>query len=330
MLLRHSTGLPALLSIALVFSGCAGNSQNNLSSQLPTQAVPTTAVSHVAKRTASRLKRPYTAPADLPTVFTIYCPKRAVTGSDRAPYCAYYDPGTSSNQYVVAGNANCGVFDLESLQRRSARIGVFKVVGYSRGSCTVALTDSNNATATGTIGFVGRTILGPLTLTCVTNASSNTATCRYADPSYTGQFSVETDSTACSATGPAGGSFTVTSSSSHCTVTLTAVNTEQQVQFHITFPFHPLFVSNWEGNTVTEYVFPYTGAPVATITNSMDAPYGLAFDSSGDLFVLDVAPTAPRNGQGVRPALYRSTDRRYSCAVRGSRASVGLKQRPFC
>jgi hypothetical protein len=292
MLLRHSTGLPALLSIALVFSGCAGNPQNNLSPQLTTQTAPTTAASPVARRTASRLTRPYAAPADLPTSFTIYCPKRSVTGPYIAPYCAYYDPGTSSNQYVVAGDANCGVFDLESLQTHVARIGVFKVVGYSHGSCTVALTDSNNATATGTIRFFGRKILGPLTLTCVTNASSNTATCKYADPLYTGQFSVETDSTTCSATRPAGGSLTVTYSVSQaCTVTLTAVNTEQQARFHTTFTTHPLFVTNAsaypEGN-VTEYVFPYTGAPIVTNTNGIHDPFDLAFDSGGHLFVANV------------------------------------------
>ncbi|MHB1550529.1 MAG: hypothetical protein ACYCX6_04960, partial [Vulcanimicrobiaceae bacterium] len=48
-----------------------------------------------------------------------------------------------------------------------------------------------------------------------------------------------------------------------------------------------LFVANHgSNNNVTEYALPYTGgAPTATISNSVNAPLGLAFDSSGDLFV---------------------------------------------
>lgn len=46
-----------------------------------------------------------------------------------------------------------------------------------------------------------------------------------------------------------------------------------------------LFVANSANNTVTEYAPPYTGEPVATISNSLSAPAGLAFDASGDLFV---------------------------------------------
>ncbi len=47
-----------------------------------------------------------------------------------------------------------------------------------------------------------------------------------------------------------------------------------------------LFVANNGSNTVTEYALPYTGgAPTATISNSVNAPAGLAFDSSGNLFV---------------------------------------------
>ncbi|MCL5258624.1 MAG: hypothetical protein M1314_02640, partial [Firmicutes bacterium] len=46
-----------------------------------------------------------------------------------------------------------------------------------------------------------------------------------------------------------------------------------------------LFVANNNGN-VTEYASPYTGAPIATISNGVNwAPVGLAFDSSGNLFV---------------------------------------------
>ncbi len=48
-----------------------------------------------------------------------------------------------------------------------------------------------------------------------------------------------------------------------------------------------LFVANHgSNNNVTEYALPYTGgAPTATISNSVNAPLGLAFDSSGNLFV---------------------------------------------
>ena len=46
-----------------------------------------------------------------------------------------------------------------------------------------------------------------------------------------------------------------------------------------------LFVSNLANNTVTEYASPYTGAPVATISNSVNQPLGIAFYSSFDLFV---------------------------------------------
>ncbi len=46
-----------------------------------------------------------------------------------------------------------------------------------------------------------------------------------------------------------------------------------------------LFVTNFRNSTVTEYTSPYTGAPTATISNSVNTPYGLAFNASGNLFV---------------------------------------------
>jgi hypothetical protein len=46
-----------------------------------------------------------------------------------------------------------------------------------------------------------------------------------------------------------------------------------------------LFVAGYGNNTVTEYAPPYTGAPIAMITNSLSAPVGLGFNASGDLFV---------------------------------------------
>ncbi|MHB8357741.1 MAG: hypothetical protein ACYDDQ_13745 [Vulcanimicrobiaceae bacterium] len=55
-----------------------------------------------------------------------------------------------------------------------------------------------------------------------------------------------------------------------------------------------LFVANGSkifggSGTVTEYAPPYTGAPTATISNSVNDPGGLAFDSSGNLFVANQA-----------------------------------------
>ena len=38
-----------------------------------------------------------------------------------------------------------------------------------------------------------------------------------------------------------------------------------------------LFVANNSGNNITEYAPPYTGAPIATISNSVNVPFGLAF-----------------------------------------------------
>ena len=46
-----------------------------------------------------------------------------------------------------------------------------------------------------------------------------------------------------------------------------------------------LFVANNSGNNITEYAPPYTGAPIATISNSVDAPFDLAFNASSNLFV---------------------------------------------
>src|ERR1700676_5320520 len=48
-----------------------------------------------------------------------------------------------------------------------------------------------------------------------------------------------------------------------------------------------LFVVNGGTNNVTEYAPPYTGVPT-TISNSMNAPLGLAFDARGALFVANV------------------------------------------
>ena len=53
-----------------------------------------------------------------------------------------------------------------------------------------------------------------------------------------------------------------------------------------------LFVANMSApsyNNVVEYVPPYTGAPIATITKRMRNPDGLAFDASGDLWVAMLA-----------------------------------------
>jgi sugar lactone lactonase YvrE len=52
-----------------------------------------------------------------------------------------------------------------------------------------------------------------------------------------------------------------------------------------------LFVANNNAaSTVTEYALPYTGgAPTATISNGVNHPAGLAFDSSGNLFVANQA-----------------------------------------
>jgi hypothetical protein len=46
-----------------------------------------------------------------------------------------------------------------------------------------------------------------------------------------------------------------------------------------------LFVSIPQASTVTEYAAPYTGAPIATITNGVNVPEGIAVAANGDLFV---------------------------------------------
>lgn len=46
-----------------------------------------------------------------------------------------------------------------------------------------------------------------------------------------------------------------------------------------------LFVANYFKNTVTEYAPPYTGPPIATISNSVNRPFALALGTRGDLFV---------------------------------------------
>ena len=48
-----------------------------------------------------------------------------------------------------------------------------------------------------------------------------------------------------------------------------------------------LFVAN-HGNNVTGYARPYTGAPIATITNGVSDAYGVALDAAGHLFVTNV------------------------------------------
>ncbi len=49
----------------------------------------------------------------------------------------------------------------------------------------------------------------------------------------------------------------------------------------------PLFVPNYDVNTVTEYAPPYTGTPT-TISDGINSPYALAFDTSGNLFVMNI------------------------------------------
>ena len=46
-----------------------------------------------------------------------------------------------------------------------------------------------------------------------------------------------------------------------------------------------LFVTSLFSNDVTEYAPPYTGAPTATISNSISGPTGVAFNGSSNLFV---------------------------------------------
>ena len=45
-----------------------------------------------------------------------------------------------------------------------------------------------------------------------------------------------------------------------------------------------LFVANGGNNSITEYAPPYTGAPIATITNGISTLLGIAVDSHGNLF----------------------------------------------
>jgi hypothetical protein len=58
-----------------------------------------------------------------------------------------------------------------------------------------------------------------------------------------------------------------------------------------------LFVANKQGNTVTEYAPPYSGAPILTISNGVAGPTGLAFSS--DFSLLAVA-----NGGSGNTTLY--------------------------
>ncbi|HTW85106.1 MAG TPA: hypothetical protein VMD91_13640 [Candidatus Sulfotelmatobacter sp.] len=56
--------------------------------------------------------------------------------------------------------------------------------------------------------------------------------------------------------------------------------------FSVTSLVQTLFVSNTTGNSITVYPGPY-GTPSATVTNGVNAPLGIATDSSGDLFVAE-------------------------------------------
>jgi hypothetical protein len=70
-----------------------------------------------------------------------------------------------------------------------------------------------------------------------------------------------------------------------CTITVTdSKGNQASVSVSVTIG-KPLFVANTSTNNVTEYASPYTGAPIATISNGVNLPRGLAFDASGDLFV---------------------------------------------
>jgi len=70
-----------------------------------------------------------------------------------------------------------------------------------------------------------------------------------------------------------------------CTITVTDTKGNQASVSVSVAIGKPLFVANETSNKVTEYASPYTGAPIATISNSVNHPQGLAFDASGDLFV---------------------------------------------
>ncbi len=231
----------SILLLSVLVSACnGGGGQSGSSAALPQmglQSSPAAALSG-ARVVAASLTKPYARPSILPDTFTIYCPKKASTGRFAAN-CAYYDPGASTNQYAVSADSNCGVSDVESLQTRGARIGLFRVTGYSPGLCTVSLTDSNQATASATIDFFGRTILGPLTLTCPAKAIS-TANCTYADPGYAGTYSASTSTLTCASTAPASGAVTASDTAAEsCTLTLTAVKTGQQARATITFAAVP-------------------------------------------------------------------------------------------
>jgi hypothetical protein len=232
----------AFLALAACSGGPAGS---------PVATAPSAAPAANPRRiVATKLTKRYKMPKAIPSTFTFYCPQNWKTGKPPA-LCAYYDPGTSTAVYLVGAGNNCGLSNVESLQLPKARIGVFLVNGYSPGACTVSLMDSNRHTASATITFSGKTILGPLSVACP-GTSSGPASCTYADPSYTGGYAVVTSSGTCTATAPASGGFTVSDTVSEtCTVTLIATSTGQQAQAAIAF-------------TLTQ-TFSYTGA-VQTVT----------------------------------------------------------------
>lgn len=71
------------------------------------------------------------------------------------------------------------------------------------------------------------------------------------------------------------------------TISISATNGANSIAFD---PSGNLFVANscciGLGNgIINEYAPPYTGAPMATISNGFNDPLGMAFDSSGNLFV---------------------------------------------
>ena len=67
-----------------------------------------------------------------------------------------------------------------------------------------------------------------------------------------------------------------------------------------------LFVANAGNNglfgSVAEYAPPYTGAPIATISNSVNGPFAVAFNASGNLFVVNNLTITSRSTRRPIPA----------------------------